>query len=134
MNVSKNEEIILLAIEKAWSDESFKRELINDPRAALASVSDSAFELKESTNLKFVDVPSFKDDDELISETDDTLIVRIPPQMDLRDIELSEAELELVTGGDGHLLAAYYIWKARRAGIKAGKEAAANSTTTSPSE
>ena len=109
MNVSKNEEIILLAIEKAWSDESFKRELINDPRAALASVSDSAFELKESTNLKFVDVPSFKDDDELISETDDTLIVRIPPQMDLRDIELSEAELELVTGGDGHLLAAYYI-------------------------
>jgi len=134
MNITKNEEIILSAIERAWEDQSFKNELINDPRKALASVSNSSFDLNNETGIKFIDAPSFSEDDEMISKTNSELVVKIPPRMDLSDIELSEEELELVSGGF-NLYVAYILWKnerdARRRGEAIAAEIAAAETSGS---
>ena len=71
-------------IARAWQDEAFKRELLSDPRAAIARVTGSS--LPPGLEVKVVE------------ETPNTVYVVIP----LNTTELSDEQLEAAAGGQGN--------------------------------
>ena len=68
-------------IVRAWQDDSFKEELVNNPEAALNS---EGISLPESIEV------------EVFEENANTLYIILPPKP---SEDLSDAELELVAGG-----------------------------------
>ncbi|MBW4428470.1 MAG: NHLP leader peptide family RiPP precursor [Nostoc desertorum CM1-VF14] len=70
-------------IARAWQDESFKKELINNPR--------SAFEKEGITLPESIEV-------RVVEESPNTLYLVLPVQPS-ETAELSDAELESVAGG-----------------------------------
>lgn len=70
-------------IAKAWKDEDFKQQLMNNSKAAIA---EAGISLPESINVK------------VIEETGETFYLVIP-QPPSQQEELSEADLESVAGG-----------------------------------
>ena len=70
-------------VARAWQDESFKQELLSNPRAAFEK---EGIPLPESINIQVVE------------ETADTIYFILPLQPSETE-ELSDAELESVAGG-----------------------------------
>ncbi|TCP24025.1 lactobin A/cerein 7B family class IIb bacteriocin [Tenacibaculum skagerrakense] len=78
-------------VQKAWDSASFKEQLIANPRATIA-----AHLGKENT-------PSRPGEKNLIVEdqTDTSIIyLNIPAKPSLDDLELSDEELQMISGGD----------------------------------
>lgn len=73
-------------IAKAWKDETFKRELLNNPRATIERVFGHA--IPAHVEIKVVE------------ETPDTLYLILPAQQDTGG-ELTDEELMAVAGGGG---------------------------------
>lgn len=74
-------------IAKAWEDESFKQELISDPKAIFAKALGSP--LPEDVKIQ------------VLEETQNTYYLVIPKAPEVSD-ELSDEALESVAGGCGH--------------------------------
>ena len=80
------------AIAKAWEDVSFKKELVASPKEAIESVTGRKLHLKEEINFVVTD-----------QSNTDTFYFNLPSKPDLRNMELTEEQLELVAGGGDEL-------------------------------
>lgn len=74
-------------IIKAWEDETFKQELLNNPKDTLESFLGKT--LDTDKEIVFID-----------QSNPECLYIPIPAKPALDDLELSEDQLELVAGGD----------------------------------
>jgi hypothetical protein len=82
-------------IEKSWNDSVFKENLINSP-------------LETSKEVKLGNSKEFVVEDQTDS---DTIFLNIPPKPNLDEIELSDEQLEHVSGGEvGVLLTIATAW------------------------
>lgn len=80
------EEVQERIIAKSWQDETFKQELLSNPKAVFSR--EVGQELPDTIELRVVE------------ENPNTLYLVLPPKIDANlDGELSEAELEAVAGG-----------------------------------
>jgi len=83
--LEKRKNLELELIQKAQSNEAFRNQLVNDPRAAIEAHLGET--IPASFNVK------------TIEETPDTFFLVLPAQRGSR--ELTEAELDKVSGGSG---------------------------------
>jgi len=84
----KSQELLQTIIHKAWNDEVFKQELINNPIAAIKKATGKQVDLPEGKTLIVKD------------QTDTSIIyINIPAEPNLEDMELSETQLEAIAGG-----------------------------------
>ncbi len=84
----KGQEVLNTIIRKSWEDETFKQELISNPVAIINNM-----------NLEGLDIPV---DKKIVAEdqTDTSKIfLNIPAKPDLDSLELSDEELESISGG-----------------------------------
>ena len=77
-------------IEKCWENETFKQALIKNPTSTIKSELGSNFDLPEGVQLIVNDQSNSK-----------FIHLNIPPQVDFEDVELTDAELDFVSGGTG---------------------------------
>jgi len=89
-NISDIDTLISTVSSRAREDESFKNELMKNPIAALNSISDAVIILPQGKRIEVVD------------QTDnDVFYINISGQKNQEDVELTDAQLELVSGGGG---------------------------------
>lgn len=77
-------------IEKCWENENFKQSLIHNPARTIKSELGLDFDIPEGVQL-------------VVNDQSDSKFIHlnIPPQVDFEDVELTEAELDFVSGGTG---------------------------------
>lgn len=94
MNVSKEYQqkglnLVQDLVKKSWESEAFKQELIKNPKATIESLTGESFGTGE--NFKIV----------VEDQTDPSKIyINIPRKFDEDDFELTDEQLENVSGGD----------------------------------
>ncbi len=89
----KGQELYTELIQKAWESNFFKNQLIVDPKATISEYLGKDYHL-------------FEDGKKLIVEdqTNDSFIYfNIPPKPNLDDLELTDEELMMISGGEGPL-------------------------------
>ena len=89
----KARELINSVIAKAWEDADFKNQLITNPTAAIEKLTGKSFNM--GTDAKKIVIADQTDPN--------TVYITIPPKPVLEDVELSEDQLELVSGGTDFL-------------------------------
>lgn len=82
----KLEKVMTQILNKAWNDEQFKQNLVNNPEATLVEYLGRSFE----SDSKIV---------VLDKSNPDHVYITIPPKPSLEDMELNEEQLEMVSGG-----------------------------------
>lgn len=88
MKLSKEQELLQAIITKAWEDDTFKQELISDPRKAIESIKGEPIQLLEGKTIVVRD------------QTDEsTIFINIPAKLNTVDMELNEEQLEIIAGG-----------------------------------
>lgn len=92
MELSKEQELMQTIINKAWEDDAFKQELVNNPVAAIEKLTGEQMVLPEGKTLVVRD-----------QTKDQTIFINIPSEPNLEDVELNEDQLEAVAGGMGLL-------------------------------
>lgn len=88
MELSKEQKVIQQVVSKAWNDPVFKKELIAAPAATIEKLTGEKITLPKGKTLAVYD-----------QSNPDVICLNIPPQPDFDDVELTDAELELVAGG-----------------------------------
>lgn len=92
MTFTKEQELLGTIISKAWDDAQFKQELIADPVAAIEKLTGEKVDLPGGKTLVVRD------------QTDESAIyINIPAKQELSDVELTEDQLEAVSGGIGSI-------------------------------
>ncbi len=83
------------AMQKAWEDESFKKQLLAAPKEAIESLTGRKLNIKDDVNIVVTD-----------QSTPATYYFNLPEKPDVENMELSEDQLEMVAGGGwgGYLL------------------------------
>lgn len=90
-HISDLDSLLSTVTTKATEDEMFRNKLINDPLEVLNSVSDSAVVIAKGKRIEIVD-----------QTNKDVIYINIPSNnTSEEDIELTDAQLELVSGGGG---------------------------------
>lgn len=89
MEITQEQKTYAEIVQKAWEDAEFKKELINNPLAAIEKLTGKKLNLPEGKKLVVRD------------QTDTSAFyINIPAQpKNSADAELSEAQLETVSGG-----------------------------------
>ncbi|TCP24024.1 lactobin A/cerein 7B family class IIb bacteriocin [Tenacibaculum skagerrakense] len=81
----KGQEIYSELVQKSWDSAEFKNELINNPEATISEVIGK----------------EFKGNVVVCDQTDpETIYINIPRKVSTDDLELSDEQLEMVSGGD----------------------------------
>ena len=97
----QGEELLKNLIQKAWDNPEFKNQLVTNPKETISKEIGKEFELPNGRQLIVED------------QTDsDKIFLNIPPQqLSLDDFELTDEQLEQVSGGDlvGGLIAVAFI-------------------------
>jgi len=77
-------------IGKCWENENFKQALINNPISSIKSELGLNIDIPEDVQL-------------VVNDQSDSKFIHlnIPPQIDFEDVELTDAELDFVSGGTG---------------------------------
>ncbi|MFY7672171.1 hypothetical protein ACOSP6_13890 [Tenacibaculum sp. MEBiC06402] len=87
--LEKGQDVINGIIERAWQDDSFKSKLMSTPKEAIEEFTGKTFNLKDNKSIEVED------------QTDPNVVyLNIPKRVEIEDLELSENELEAVSGGD----------------------------------
>lgn len=88
MELTKEQRIMQQVISKAWNDPAFKKALITDPISMIEKLTGDSITLPKGKRIEVYD-----------QSQADVVYLNIPPQPDLEDLELTDADLELVAGG-----------------------------------
>lgn len=92
MELSNDQKILEAIVKKAWGDSVFKSNLITRPVTTIEEFLGHSIHLPEGKNIAFVD------------QTDSsTIFINIPAEVIMDDVELNEAQLDVVSGGDGDI-------------------------------
>ena len=100
MELTQQQELLGQVVSKAWEDESFKQELIDNPIEAIEKLTGKKIQLPEGKTFVVRD------------QTDEsTIFINIPAKPEL-DAELSEEQLETAAGGviDGGCIPDIFPW------------------------
>lgn len=89
MSTKNEQEILQTIVQKAWKDSVFKQNLINDPQGTIESFLGYPMQVPEGKNIAVVDQSNAS-----------TIYINIPAEpVEVEDMELDEAQLDVVTGG-----------------------------------
>lgn len=88
MELTKEQRIMQQVISKAWNDPAFKNALITDPISTIEKLTGDSITLPKGKRIEVYD-----------QSKSDVVYFNIPPQPDMSDVELTDADLELVAGG-----------------------------------
>lgn len=88
MEITKEQEVLKRVINKAWEDETFKQELIENPVTAIEKFIGERLNIPEGKELIVRDQTS-----------DKIIYINIPAEEILDDVELNEEQLSSVAGG-----------------------------------
>ena len=88
MEFTKEQEVFQHIVQEAWENESFKKELVNNPVATIEKLTGKKISLPVGKTLVVRD------------QTDEaTVYINIPSKEDIENAELNEEQLETVAGG-----------------------------------
>ncbi len=88
MELTKDQRLAQIIINKAWNDPTFKAELIASPMEAIEKATGETMSLPDGMRLQVDD------------HTDENAFyISIPPKPDFENMELTDEQLELVAGG-----------------------------------
>ncbi|WP_228378852.1 NHLP leader peptide family RiPP precursor [Chryseobacterium hispalense] len=93
MEVKTAQQVLQLVISKAWEDQTFRKELIENPVAAIESLTGAKITLPEGKELIVAD-----------QSDNSKIFVNIPSEPDLENMELSEDQLEAIAGGGQNVM------------------------------
>jgi hypothetical protein len=83
----RGEELIMTLAQKAWESSTFKEQLISNPVSTIESVTGQ--KMLSGTKVLVED------------QTDDSIIyLNIPKKIDVNSLELTDEQLEMVSGGE----------------------------------
>ncbi len=88
MELTKEQEILQQVISEAWSNPSFKQELMQSPLEAIERLTGKTLKLPEGKTLQVFD-----------QSNEDVICLNIPQQPNMDSLELTDEQLELVAGG-----------------------------------
>lgn len=92
MELTKEQKVTQQVIAEAWSNPDFKAELINSPIKAIQKLTGATIKLPEGVNRM-----------EVADQSDPTCTYfNIPVELNMDDVELTDAQLEIVAGGSGN--------------------------------
>jgi len=89
METSNKENLLQSIITKAWEDEAFKMQLIENPKEAIENFIDQKINLSSEKQLLVTD-----------QTNEDVIYINIPGEPNIEDLELNEEQLEAVAGGN----------------------------------
>ncbi len=88
MESKKEAKLIDRIVQKAWSDNAFKQELLNNPLETIERLAGRKINLPEDKSIAVQD------------QTNSSIIyINIPVEPNMDDMELNEEQLEIVAGG-----------------------------------
>lgn len=93
MEFTKEQEVLQQVMTEAWSNPAFKQELITNPQEAVQRLTGQSFSIPEGKTLEVVD-----------QSNADKVYLNIPPQPNFDNVELTDEQLEVVAGGEYHVL------------------------------
>ncbi len=93
MEVKTAQQVLQLVISKAWEDQTFRKELIENPVTAIESLTGAKIILPEGKELIVAD-----------QSDNSKIFVNIPSEPDLENMELSEDQLEAIAGGGQNVM------------------------------
>lgn len=114
MKVTTEQRILIRAIEKAWSSQSFMNRLIEKPMETLDDISNGSFEPPLGYSIEFVHRPDIDIVDINVTQlTEDrpgrVLRINIPQEPDLDSLQLTEDQLEIVSAGSEENIASLLL-------------------------
>ncbi|MCF2873147.1 MULTISPECIES: NHLP leader peptide family RiPP precursor [unclassified Tenacibaculum] len=88
MELTREQKLFQTIVHKAWEDNEFKQQLINNPIPTIENLTGETIRVPEGKTIVVRD------------QTDSSIIyINIPAEPDMDDIELTEEQLEIVAGG-----------------------------------
>lgn len=88
METNNQQQALESIVRKAWENNEFKKELLNNPVHTVENFLGRPLNLPEGKKLAFVD------------QTDSTTIfINIPAEQKIEDMELTEDQLDVISGG-----------------------------------
>ena len=94
----RGQEILDTIIRKSWEDEGFKQELITNPKMAISRLKGKNFKLNSDFEVIVED-----------QSNDTTIYLNIPAKPNLDELELTEEQLAIVSGGENIFYELGYI-------------------------
>lgn len=88
MEFTKEQEVFQQVVTEAWENPAFKLQLMEDPKGAIESLTGTEINLPEGKTIVVND-----------QTTEGVVYINIPTQVDMDDIELTEDQLEIISGG-----------------------------------
>ncbi len=100
----EGQKLLQTLFTKAWENDTFKKELINNPSEAIIKTTGKDLQLGSDTKL-------------VVEDQMDTNIIylNIPRKLNLEELELTDEQLEIVAGGETFVAAGLFV-----AGFAAG--------------
>lgn len=89
MEITKEQQLNAQIIARAWEDNQFKNELIANPVETMEKLTGIKINLPQGQKLVVVD-----------QSNDSTVYFNIPRKVDVETLELTDEQLEMVSGGD----------------------------------
>lgn len=88
MEITKEQQLMQEIINKAWEDETFKKELQINPMETIHKLTGKSIKVPEGKKLIVRD-----------QTAEGVIYINIPFKQNLEDIELNDEQLEIVSGG-----------------------------------
>lgn len=88
METTQEQQLNAQVIQKAWEDDQFKNELMENPVQTMERLTGQKISLPEGKKLVVID------------QSDDSKVYfNIPKKVDVNSLELTEEQLEMIAGG-----------------------------------